>query len=41
MEQAKLLPSTDTETPQPLPSTQQPVFVTAKDSLSSDFYISG
>jgi hypothetical protein len=40
-EQLGLLPSTDRETPQPLPSTQQPVYVTVKDSLSSDFYVFG
>jgi hypothetical protein len=40
-EQPELLPSTDRETSQPLPSTQQPVYVTAKDSLSSGFYIFG
>jgi hypothetical protein len=40
-EQPELLPNTDREAPQALPSTQQPVYVTAKDSLSSDFYVSG
>jgi hypothetical protein len=40
IEQLELLPSTDRETPQPLPSTQQSVYVAAKDSLSSGFYVS-
>jgi hypothetical protein len=39
--QPELLPSTDRETPQPLPSTQQPVYVTTKDSLSIGFFVSG
>jgi hypothetical protein len=39
-EQPELLPSTDRKTPQPLPSTQQPVYVTARDSLSSGFFVS-
>jgi hypothetical protein len=38
--QLELLPSTDRETPQPLPSTHQSVYVTTKDSLSSGFYVS-
>jgi hypothetical protein len=38
-EQPDLLPSTDRETYQPLPSTQQPVYVTAKDSSSSGFFV--
>jgi hypothetical protein len=33
------LPKIDRETPQPLPSTQQLIYVTAKDSLSSGFYV--
>jgi hypothetical protein len=41
IEQPELLPSTGRETPQSLPSTQQSVDVTAKDSLSSGFYVSG
>jgi hypothetical protein len=41
IEQQELLPRTDRDTPQPLPSTQQSVYVTSKDSLSSDFYVSG
>jgi hypothetical protein len=40
-EQPELLPSTVRETPQPLPSTQQPIYVTGKDSLSSGFYVFG
>jgi hypothetical protein len=40
-EQLELLPSNDRETPQPLPSTQQLVYVIAKDSLSSGFYVFG
>jgi hypothetical protein len=35
----ELLPKIDRETPQPLPSTQQLIYVTAKDSLSSGFYV--
>jgi hypothetical protein len=41
IEQPELLPSIDRDTPQPLPSAQQPIYVTAKDSLSSEFSISG
>jgi hypothetical protein len=33
IEQPELLPSTARDTPQPLPSAQQSVYVTAKDSL--------
>jgi hypothetical protein len=40
-EQPKLLPSTNRETHQPLPSTQQLVYVTAKDSSSSAFLFLG
>jgi hypothetical protein len=36
-EQPELLPNTDRETPQPLPSTQQPIYVTAKDSFLGAF----
>jgi hypothetical protein len=41
IEEPELRPNTDRETPQPVPSTQQPVYVAAKDSLSSGFYVSG
>jgi hypothetical protein len=41
IEQPELLPSIDRDTPQPLPSAQQPIYVTAKDSLSSEFSVSG
>jgi hypothetical protein len=40
IEQPELLPSTDRETPQPLPSTHLSVYVTTKNSLSSGFYVS-
>jgi hypothetical protein len=40
-EQLELLPSTDRDTPQPLPSTQKLVYVISKDSLSSGFYVFG
>jgi hypothetical protein len=40
IEQPKLLPNIDSETPQPLPSTQYPVYATAKDSLSSGLSVS-
>jgi hypothetical protein len=35
------MPSTNRVTPQPLPSTEQPIYVIGKDSLSSGFYVSG
>jgi hypothetical protein len=41
IKQLELLPITDRETPQPLPSTQQLVYVTTKDSVCSGFYVSG
>jgi hypothetical protein len=37
-EQLELLPNTDRET-QPLPSTQQPIYATVRNSLSSDFFV--
>jgi hypothetical protein len=37
-EEPELQPNSDRETPQPVPSTQQPVYVAAKDCLSSEFY---
>jgi hypothetical protein len=40
IEQLELLPITNRETHKPLPSTQQPVYETAKDSSSSGFFIS-
>jgi hypothetical protein len=39
-EQLELLPNTDRETHKPLPSTQWLIFVPAKDSLSSGFFVS-
>jgi hypothetical protein len=39
IEQPELLPNSNRETPQPIPSTQQSVYVAAKDSLSSGFYV--
>jgi hypothetical protein len=38
IEHPERLPSTNRETPQPLPSTQQAVYVIAKDCLSSSFF---
>jgi hypothetical protein len=40
-EQPELMPNSNRETPLPIPSTQQSVYVAAKDSLSSGFYVSG